>query len=147
MRGALWIAAAALTLSACVQPVSPARTYEEYESKARDTAETTLGSVQTVRLALQHEDRLFGSYASVLVADAEGDASGAQSTFEGVQPPGAAADRVREDLTALLDQATDLLAQARIDARRGELGRDPQLPVELERVAGRLDRFIQEHGG
>ena len=138
---------AALSVTGCVQPVSPARTYEEYESKARDTAETTLGSVQTVRLASDTEDDLIPPYASVLIADAEGDAAGAQSTFEGVQPPGATADRLREELGPLLDEAVGLLADARITARRADLDGLHELDDQLQRVAGRLDRFIQENGG
>jgi hypothetical protein len=146
--GRRWVPLAALVVAtACVQPVSPARTYEEYESKARDTAETTLGSVQTVRLAIETEDDLIPPYASVLIADAEGDASGAQATFDGVQPPGADADRVREELDPLLDEATGLLADARITARRADLDGLHELEPALQRVAGRLDRFIQENGG
>jgi hypothetical protein len=138
--------AALLVASACVQPVSPARTYEEYESKARDTAQTTLGAIQTVRVAIDVEDDLIPPYVSVLIADAEGDASGAQATFDGVQPPGARADRVREELDPLLEQATGVLADARITARRAELDALHELDEQLQRIAGRLDRFIEEHG-
>ncbi len=149
MRGLrLVVPTAALVVmtSACMQPVSPARTFEEYESKARDTAQTTLGAVQTVRVAIDVEDDLIPPYASVLIADAEGDASGAQATFDGVQPPGAAADRVREDLDPLLEQATGVLADARITARRADLDALHELDEQLQRIAGRLDRFIEEHG-
>jgi hypothetical protein len=142
----------ALAAAACVQPVGPARTFDDYEDKARDTAETTLGSIQTVRLAVEESDGLIPPYASALLSDAEGDAGGAQATFEGIQPPGPAADRLREDLIPLLDEATDLLADARITARRAELGHLGDLANPLQRVAGRLEQFIeghsiQEHGG
>ena len=149
MRGARLVAAAtvAFLASACVQPVGPARTFDDYEDKARDTAETTLGSVQTVRLAIEEVDGLLPTYSSALLSDAEGDAGGAQATFEGIQPPGAAADRLREELTPLLDDATGLLEDARITARRAELDQLEDLATPLQRVAGRLDRFIQEHGG
>jgi hypothetical protein len=140
-------AAVALLASACVQPVGPARTFDDYEDKARDTAETTLGAVQTVRLAVDHHDRLLPTYASVLLGDAEGEAGGAQATFDGIQPPGAAADRLREDLTPILDDANALLQDARITARRAELDDLDRLAEPLQRVAGRLDAFIQEHGG
>ena len=148
MRGVrLLLVALAVIASACVQPVGPARTFDDYEDKARDTAETTLGSVQTARLAIEEADGLIPPYASVLLSDAEGDAGGAQATFEGIQPPGAAADRLREELTPLLDDATGLLADARITARRAELDHLGELSTPLQRVAGRLDAFIQEHGG
>jgi hypothetical protein len=136
-----------LLATGCVQPVGPARTFDDYESKARDTAETTLGSVQTVRLAIDHADGLLPTYASVLLGDAEGDAGGAQATFEGIQPPGPAADRLREDLTPILDDANGLLQDARITARRAELDELEQYAEPLQRVAGRLDAFIGDHGG
>jgi hypothetical protein len=150
MRGVrllLVTTALAVAATACVQPVGPARTFDDYEDKARDTAETTLGSVQTVRLAIDEVDGLLPTYASALLSDAEGDAGGAQTTFEGIQPPGAAADRLREELTPLLDDATGLLADARITARRADLGRLEDLATPLQRVAGRLDHYSQQHGG
>ena len=147
MRGArlLVLAAVALLAAACVQPVGPARTFDDYEDKARDTAETTLGSVQTVRLAIENADGLIPTYASVLLGDAEGDAAGAQATFEGIQPPGAASDRLREELIPILDEANGLLQDARITARRAELDELDQYAEPLQRVAGRLDAFIEEH--
>jgi hypothetical protein len=145
MWGRRLVLGVALLATACVQPVGPARTFDDYEDKARDTAETTLGAVQTARLAVDHQDRLLPTYASVLLGDAEGDASGAQSTFEGIQPPGPASDRLREELTPILEDATGLLADARITARRAELEDLEQYAEPLQRVAGRLDAFIQEH--
>ena len=148
MRGRrLVVAGVALLATACVQPVGPARTFDDYEDKARDTAETTLGSVQTVRVAIEDPDHLLPTYASVLLGDAEGDAGGAQATFEGIQPPGPDADRLREELTPILDDATGLLEDARITARRAELQELDQYAEPLQRVAGRLDHFIEEHGG
>jgi hypothetical protein len=145
MWGRRLAVAIVLLAAGCVQPVGPARTFDDYEDKARDTAETTLGSVQTVRLAVEHHDRLLPPYASVLLSDAEGDASGAQATFEGIQPPGPAADRLQRQLTPILDDATGLLAEARVTARRAELDDLEDLARPLQDVAAQLDQFIDEH--
>src|SRR6266545_2127721 len=92
------VAAYALAaVTACTQPLGPARTEGDYELKAANTAEAVLSAVRTAELATEVavRGRAFPPYVSVLLGEAESDADGAVSTFEKVQPPDASsADRL-----------------------------------------------------
>jgi type II secretory pathway pseudopilin PulG len=150
-RRALLVLTAALVvaLAACVQPVGPARTSDSYEHKAKHTAETALSAVQTGRLGAQsaRRDDTFAPYLAVLVSDAENEASGAQTTFDSVQPPNDRSDSVRNDLDPLLTRAVDALSQARIAARRADFSGVAKQDPKLARSARELNRFIKAHGG
>jgi hypothetical protein len=137
----------ALLAAACVQTVTPSRTFDAYEHKAKDTAEAVLSSVQTARLAarLATGGDAFGPYTSVVLSEAEDGAAHAHSVFDGIQPPDRHSDRVREDLGRLLDRADERLAELRIAARRGELGRLERLAKPLGPLSARLDTFITRH--
>jgi hypothetical protein len=149
-RGTWWLTAVAVAASlaaGCVQPVGPARTADDYERKAKDTAETVLSAVRTAELAVDVavRDRAFPSYVAVVLGDAEGEAAGAASTFAKVQPPGASSDRLRGELGDLLDEADDVLSATRIAGRRSD---DEALGAQAEalgRLADRLDAFVTEH--
>jgi hypothetical protein len=141
------LAAFAVALAACVQPVGPARTFDSYEHKARHTAETALSAVQTGRLgvrAAKHDDT-FAPYLSVLVSNAEDEASSAQTTFDSVQPPNDRSDNLRDDLDPLLTRAVDALSQARIAARRADFDEVAKQGPKLTRSARELDGFVEEH--
>jgi hypothetical protein len=134
-------------VAACVQPVGPARTADDYEHKAKDTAETVLSAVRTASLAVDvaMRDRAFPPYVSVVLSDAEDDAGSAAATFSSVQPPGASSDRLRAQLTDLLGEAEDALSAARIAARRVD---DHALVAQadpLDEIADDLERFVTEH--
>lgn len=150
-RRALFVLTAALVvaLAACVQPVGPARTFDSYEHKAKHTAETALSAVQTGRLGTQsaRRDDTFAPYLAVLVSDAENEASGAQTTFDSVQPPNDRSDNVRNDLDPLLTRAVDALSQARIAARRADFSEVAKQDPKLARSARELNRFVKAHGG
>jgi hypothetical protein len=134
-------------VGACVQPVGPARTADDYERKAKDTAETVLSAVRTAALAVDVADRgrAFSPYVSVVLSDAEDDASGAAATFSSVQPPGASSDRLRAELTDLLDEAANALSGARIAARRADGAGLAAEARPLRQVADELDRFVSDH--
>jgi len=146
LRGALVLTAVSV-LAGCVQAVTPARTFDDYEHKAKDTAESVLSSVETARLGARvgAEGRAFGPYVSVVLSESETGASHASSVFAGVQPPDAHSDRLRRQLTRLLDDAQQHLSELRIAARRGELDRLDGLAAPLRPLARRLDRFITRH--
>jgi hypothetical protein len=129
---------------ACVQPVGPARTAEDYQLKAKDTAETVLSSVRTASLAVDvaERDRAFPPYVSVVLSDAEDEAGGAVSTFDSVQPPGRSSDRLREQLGDLLDRAESALSAARIAARRVDDDALAAQAAPLDEVATDLEAFI-----
>jgi hypothetical protein len=142
-------AALAVALAACVQPVGPARTFDSYEHKAKHTAETALSAVQTGRLGAQsaRQDGTFAPYLAVLVSDAENSASGAQATFDSVQPPNDKSDNLRDDLDPLLTRAVDALSQTRIAARRADFAEVAEQEPKLAKSARELDRFVKGHGG
>jgi hypothetical protein len=149
-RGWLWVAsliAITVGVSGCVKTISPARTFDAYEHKAKDTAESVLSAVQTARLGARvgTDGDAFGPYVSVLLSEAEEAASGAHATFDSVQPPDAHADRLRRQLGTLLTKSDDHLSALRIAARRGELGRLSRLAMPLRPLARQLDRFISRH--
>jgi hypothetical protein len=134
--------------TACVQHVGPARTAEDYEDKATDTAETVLSSVRAASLAvdLAVRDRAFPPYVSVVLSDAEAEAGAAASTFDSVQPPGESSDRLRSELGDLLDEADDALSAARIAARRVDTDALGEQAEALDQVAADLDQFLTDHG-
>ncbi|MFI1654844.1 hypothetical protein ACH4ZU_07895 [Streptomyces sp. NPDC020472] len=122
------------------------RTDEDYRHKAANTAETAASAVSTARLAVEAagKGRLTGPYVSVLLGEAETDLLAAQGTFESRQPPGEAADTVRDRLGTLLDDAADVLAKVRIGARRDEVRELAEHTGELREAAERLEGFEEE---
>ena len=64
--------------------VAPARSLDAYEGKAGASAEASLSAVETGRLAATTagRDHSFATTLSVVLADAEKDASGARGIFE-----------------------------------------------------------------
>jgi hypothetical protein len=137
-----------VAVSGCVKTISPARTFDAYEHKAKDTAESALSAVQTARLGARvgTDGDAFGPYVSVLLSEAEEGAAHAHATFDSVQPPDAHADRLRKQLGALLTQADEHLSSLRIAARRGELGSLSRIAEPLRPLARKLDGFISSHG-
>jgi hypothetical protein len=145
---AIGVLALACALAGCVQPVGPARTAEDYELKAADTAETVVSAVRTAQIAVDvaARGRAFPPYVSVLLDNAEGDANGAAATFGSIQPPGRESDHLRDELDELLVDATGTLASLRITARRADLSALPALAEPLEGVASELEAFAEAHG-
>jgi hypothetical protein len=146
----LWLIASlvlAFSAAGCVKTISPARTFDAYEHKAKDTAESALSAVQTARLGARvgTDGDAFGPYVSVLLSEAEEGASKAHATFDSVQPPDAHSDRLRKQLGTLLTQADEHLSTLRIAARRGELGRLSRVAEPLGPLSRELDRFISRH--
>jgi hypothetical protein len=142
--GLALLASIVLGLSGCV---APARTYADYEGKAARTADTVLSSVETARLAATAagQDDALAPYLSVVLGEAEGDASSARGLFDSIQPPDPRSDRLRARLDRIMDQAIQGLAVLRISARRGEVARLPQLAGPLGSVSGELDAFSKAH--
>lgn len=147
MRFRALLVSFAVALAGCIETVSPARTFDAYEHKAKDTAESVLSSVETARLVANAAGRgdTFGPYTSVLLSDAEEGAGHAQDVFESIQPPDAHADRLRDELGTLLNQASDRLSALRIAARRHELHRLSGLARPLRTVSKHLNDLIARH--
>jgi hypothetical protein len=138
------LASVTIGTSGCV---APARSYDAYEGKAADTADSVLSAVETARLAATAggEDDAFAQYLSVVLGEAEGDASGARGLFESIQPPDPRSDRLRAELVRLLDRAVDDLARLRIWVRRGDVAGLPRLDRPLQSVSQELDAFSKAH--
>lgn len=147
LRGVASLIAIAIGATGCVKTISPARTFDAYEHKAKHTAESVLSAVQTARLGARvgTNGDAFGPYISVLLSEAEEGAAHAHETFDSVQPPDAHADRLRRQLGTLLNESDDHLSELRIAARRGELGRLSRLALPLRSLARKLDRFVSRH--
>ena len=142
------VAALAIGASGCIRTISPARNFDAYEHKAKDTAESVLSSVQTARLAagVGTDGDAFGPYVSVLLSESEDAAAKAQGSFDRVQPPDAWSDATRTRLGRLLDRSNDGLSRLRISARRGELDRLARQAKQLRRLATQLRTFIDDPG-
>src|SRR4051794_40330694 len=99
----------------CVQPLGPARTYNDYAHKAKTTAESVISALGVANLAAQaaKRDRALPPYLSVLLEEAEDDASGAESTFSKIQPPDERSDKLRDDLSPIVGDAVDTLSAMR----------------------------------
>ncbi len=143
----LLVGVVAVVLITSMHPLTPARTFDAYELKARGTAKSALSAVETARLAARAgaSGKAFGPYVSVLLSEAEGGLGHAQETFLGIQPPDRKADALRGRLDALLSQSQNHLAALRISARRGELSRLDRQARPLERLAGQFNRFLESH--
>jgi hypothetical protein len=106
-----------LLLGACTGPV---RSVNVYESKAGETAEAVASAVETAGLAVDaaRQGKAHGRYLTQVLVEAEEDASAAQGTFDGIQPPDQRTAELRDRLDELLTEATGTLAELRIAARR-----------------------------
>jgi len=140
---------ACLTLLILVFPacIAPARSAEDYEHKAVDTAEAVLSSVQTGLLVTRLAPmRAFAPYVSVALSEAEAGAAVASATFLSLQPPVSESDEVRAELASLLARSEDALSGARIAARRGDLDGLLHSADPLSTTAASLERFIARFG-
>jgi hypothetical protein len=141
--GAVLLAVGLLT--SCV---TPAPSTSAYESKAAMTAQAAVSSVRTALLAEQSaaRDGVTGPYLETVVMDAENDFGSVQNTFDSVQPPDTpGADRLRDQLDPLLEQAGSGLEDLRIAVRRDSPHDMAQAADDLRPVADKLDAFAQEH--
>src|SRR5215210_4540798 len=120
----------AVLLCACVGPV---RSFEVYEGKAATTAESVASAAQTARLAAGEaaDARAFAPYLSIVLSEVERDAGGSEDVFGAIQPPDGRSAELRTQLLALIDRVTAVLADLRIAARNGELGRLEDIAAPL----------------
>ena len=135
-------------MTRCVpHPVGTTRTYASYKGKATTTAEGAVSAARTV-LLMTHtaaKRNAFGPYTALVIADAEDDISGLTGTFDSVQPPNAAADRLHRTLDTLMSSALSNVQHLRIAARRGVVSELPDLAAPLRRDVRDLQRFVDAH--
>ena len=144
-RAALAVLALALAAGCIAHPVGPARTLGKYQGKAVTTAESALSSVETARLAADSAPKSFGPYTAQVVSDAEEAVAKVQGTFESIQPPGQGADALHDELSELLQTASDHVREVRVAARRGELDELAGTAEPLREDADRLRDFAERY--
>ena len=135
-------AAALVLLTACV---GPARSFNSYRGKAGATAADMVSAVETGRVAVETamRGRAFAPYLSVVLSEAEDDASAIQGTFDSIQPPDPRSDQLRSQLDDLMTPAVSSLSDLRIAARRGEFARLPSLAESLAKLSDQLNSFAE----
>ena len=145
MRRAAAVLLAVLLSGACV---GPSRSDADFRLKAGNTAKAVRSALETALLAADGagDGKLTSNYVSVILGEAEQDASAAQATFDSYQPPSAAADQLRSDVDDLLSDAIDGLAALRITARRGQLDRLPGIAEQLHPVSTALEQVEEKYG-
>ena len=145
MRRAAGLLLAVLLLSGCV---GPSRSDADFELKAGNTAKAVKSALETALLAADGagDGKLTSNYVSVVLGEAETDASAAQATFDSDQPPSAASDKLRSDVDDLLSDAIDGLVALRITARRGQLDRLPTIAKQLQPIATALEQVTEKYG-
>ncbi len=127
--------------------VSPARSYDAYVAKATSTAEAVLEAVGTAQLTVRDSAlrKGFSPYQTVLIAEAEKDASAAAGTFDAIQPPDARSDQLQQDLDKVLHDASGTLLELRVAARRNQLATKRSEASTLDALAKQLNDFIEAH--
>lgn len=97
-------------------------------------------AIETLQLALRHHADLFHPYLQTVAVDAERNASAAADKLTSRQPPDAYLQRA-DKVTSALDDADDLLTEARIAVLRRDTAAYGHLAGELSDTSDRLDRI------
>jgi alkanesulfonate monooxygenase SsuD/methylene tetrahydromethanopterin reductase-like flavin-dependent oxidoreductase (luciferase family) len=128
--------------------VGPSRSDGDFQKKAGNTAKAVASALATARLAADGagHSKETSNYLSVVLGEAEEDASAAQTTFDSYQPPSSRADKLRTDLDSLLGDAIDGLTALRVTARRGQLDRLPTISRQLGPVLTALTQVQERYG-
>jgi hypothetical protein len=122
-----------------------ARTAGPFRAKAVKTAEAVHAAVGSDLLLLRafRDGGHTAAFVSVATSDAEDAASSAASTFLSIQPPDEASQRLRDDLSDVLDRAQSALGDARIAGRRGDGAALLELQPRLADVDHDLQAFAE----
>ncbi|HEY0518055.1 MAG TPA: hypothetical protein VGC84_01070 [Ilumatobacteraceae bacterium] len=125
--------------------VGPARTRDDFQRKAKTTAQKALSSVETVRLMAETAGRgdSFGPYTGITISEQEDSLNDVQGDFDSIQPPDHASDEVRAELDALLHDAMDHIAAVRVAARRGVLVGLDHVAAPLTTDSAALNSFLE----
>jgi hypothetical protein len=109
---------ALILLAGCV---TPATGPDQYRDKAVTSVRAATSEVATTRLTVQQllGDRILAPYADETISASEDALGSIANTFGSVQPP-AGDDQIRDTVSALLTDAEDAVAAARVAARRSD---------------------------
>ncbi len=113
------VATLAGTLSACVAPALDSGAYERNAIQALDSG---VSDTRTGAMALQNllARRIPRPYGDTVVTDSEKSLGPVEDSFGAVDPPSPADERLRDVVVALLSDAGDALAEARIAVRHDD---------------------------
>jgi hypothetical protein len=127
--------------------VGPARTDPVYEGKAVETAKAVRSAIETARLAAiaARDGKASVPYLSVILGEAEADASSAAGAFDSIQPPSDRAGALHDDLAGVIDEAVKRLRDMRVAARRSEPQALAGIGRELAGLSRRLDAFVEDN--
>jgi hypothetical protein len=124
---------------------SPAWDDHDYALKAGETARAAASSVELVRLAVQNETKLTAPYLKTLLTETATSLGSVNDQFGGVQPPTAAADDVRTQVTDLTGEAEDEVQELLIQVRRDGIEQPEQAVAKLGRLGAELRAFGEAH--
>jgi hypothetical protein len=131
-------AIAGLLLAGCVTPATGA---DSYHDKASTTVRAASSEVATAQLTIRlvRRDRIQKAYADETVTANETALGAIGNAFGSVQPP-AGDDQLRDDVSALVSDAEDAVAHARIAVRRGDPSGLADATRELAKSADDLSK-------
>lgn len=142
MKRLICLLVSVCALSSCV---GPARTDAVYGGKAVETAKAVRSAVETARLAASTALRkATGQYLSVVLAESEEEADSTAGAFDSIQPPTDRSEALHEELSALIDDALNVLRDLRIAARRTELAPLRDLARSLGDISEKLRSFVED---
>ena len=122
----------------------PALTFADYRGKAIEAAEETISQGETALLTaeLADRDRLFSPAVSVQLESAEQAAAAVAQDFSSILPPDGRSEELRRTVLPLLERTSDLIAEMRFAARRGDAGRLQELRAALEDPLRQLEDWV-----
>ena len=125
-------------LSACV-PASPDA--DTYDDKAAQTLGAAVSDVRTVQRLMEtmYDGRMLRPTALAQMRYSEDALGTATTAFTELNPP-PSRDRLNKQVSTLLGDAGDLVAEARIALERSEEESFPDLAGRLARLAGDLEK-------
>ncbi len=122
--------------------ISPSRTITDYERKAANSAEAMISAAESALLTaeLASSDKAPGRYVSLRMSESEDAAEWIISSFSAVQPPSADADKLRDDLLTVMEEASTIITRLRIQSYRGQ----SQELAGTAKPLGELSRELEE---
>src|SRR3954451_17054285 len=120
---------------------SSSRTDDDYRHKVANTAQALNGALGTAQLAVRVAHRTPAPYLSVTLADVDDDASATASNFDAIQPPSAAAARLRSQLDDVMQKTVSMLDDLRVAARRNRGGELRELAKPLPSLKRQLNKL------
>lgn len=123
---------------------APPRSDAAYRKSASDTAGFLHSQLETARLWVgERPDQVLDTSVEVAIEESETDADTTLGRFAGYDPP-RGQERLRKRLTALGEQATRLLAEMRIAARRGDWALLAELRGRAEEPSTKLEELSKQ---